>query len=378
MTRIFLMSGEVSGDTHAVELMHSLGKLTPCEFSGLGGPRMNAIAPGVEDWLDEAAVLGIAEVLKKYGYFKAKMDHAIHTILVEKPDLVVLVDYPGFNLRLAKALRKEGYLGRIAYYISPQVWAWKRGRIKEMGRTLDLMLCIFPFEKALYEDSGLRTEFAGHPLIDELAPKRIEAPREENLVGLFPGSRSREIEALFPGMAAAAKLLLETRPELRFVSAAVNETLAHRLREIAADAGLPEIAVSTGNMHNLMQRVSCAAIASGTATLEAAYFGLPYVLVYKVAPVTAWIARRVMKVPYLGIVNNLAGRLVVKELLQENFTPDSLAEELGRMIDIPEVRAGLQRQLAEVVAQLGSGGAHETAARHLKQLLDEPVKRSDS
>jgi len=371
MTTVFFVAGEVSGDMHGAELLESLAGMVPNpRFLGLGGPRMREKAPELEDWLDEAAVLGVWEVLKKYGYFRTKMKETQADIMGLRPDVLVLIDYPGFNLRLAKALREQGYKGKIAYYISPQVWAWKRGRIKEMGRTLDLMICIFPFEKKLYEESGLRTEFAGHPLIDELAPKRVSITRDENLVGLFPGSRSREIEALFPTMVAAAKLLKRRYPDLRFVSAAANENLAQRLRQIASEGGLSEydIEIGTGNIHWLMQTVGCATVASGTATLEAAYFRLPYVLVYKVAWLTAVIARFVMKVNYLGIVNNLAEREVVKELLQEDFTPEQLAGELGALIDSAEAREALQIELDQVIAMLGDGGAHENAAREIAQL----------
>lgn len=371
MKTLFLVSGEVSGDTHGAELIDSLQRLLGVDstFAGLGGPRMRERAAGIEDWLEEAAVLGLWEVLKKYGYFRHKLDETIGAVLEVQPDVLVLIDYPGFNLRLAKALRKHGYSGKIAYYISPQVWAWKRGRIKEMAKILDLMICIFPFEKELYEKSGLRTEFAGHPLIDELSAERIDAPRDPNLVGLFPGSRRREIEALFPTMLDAAKQLAASRDGLKFVTAAANERLAARLAEIAAEHGV-EIEISTGGIHDLMQTAGCAAVASGTATLEAAYFGLPYVLVYKVAWLTAAVARVVMKVDFLGIVNVLAGREVVKELLQEKLTPDSLSKELSRLLDSPEARQQLRAELAEVTGKLGSGGAHENAARAIASLIE--------
>jgi lipid-A-disaccharide synthase len=292
-----------------------------------------------------------------------------------QPDVTVLIDYPGFNLRLAKALRQRGFRGRIAYYISPQVWAWKRGRIKEMARTLDLMMCIFPFEKELYEASGLRTEFVGHPLVDELAAEKIEVSRDPNLVGLFPGSRRREIEALFPAMVEAAKLLAASRPGLRFVTSAVNGKLAARLRELAESGGAPMIEVSHGDVHRLMQTCGCAVIASGTATLEAAFFGLPYCLTYKVAWLTAAVARVVMQVKYLGIVNNLAGREVVEELLQERATGPSLAASLGAFLDSAAKRENLTRELQDVAAMLGSGGAHATAARAITQLLQTPIRQ---
>lgn len=369
---VFLVAGEVSGDTHGAELIESLRQLLGAEtrMTGLGGPQMFEVAHEIEDWLADAAVLGLVEVLKKYGYFKRKLKDTINGVLALDPDVLVLIDYPGFNLRLAKALRKRGWKGKIAYYISPQVWAWKRGRIKSMAKILDLMICIFPFEKALYEKSGLKTVFAGHPLVDELHAKRIETVRDPNLVGLFPGSRRREIEALFPTLAQASNLLAADHPNLKFVAVAANAELAERLREIAEEHEA-KVEVSSGDIHEWMQKVHCAAIASGTATLEAAFFGLPYVLVYKVAKLTAFVARVVMKVDYLGIVNVMANREVVSELLQEDFTPESVAAELRSLIDFGERRQQLLTDLQAVVDQLGEGGAHENAARAIAGLLGE-------
>lgn len=370
MKTVYFVAGEVSGDTHGAELIDSLQSLLGLDTRvvGLGGPQMVENAHEIEDWLEDAAVLGLTEVLLKYTYFRKKLKDTIEGVRALEPEVLVLIDYPGFNLRLAKALRKQGYVGKIAYYISPQVWAWKRGRIQMMAKTLDLMLCIFPFEKQLYEKSGLKTEFVGHPLVDELHSKRIEAKREPNVVGLFPGSRRREIEALFPTMCEASKLISETNPHTRFVSVAANVALAERLQEIADEAEAP-IEISNGDIHEWMQRVSCAAIASGTATLEAAFFGLPYVLVYQVHKFTAYIARKVMKVKYLGIVNVLANQEVVKELLQENFTPESVAEHLRQLLDSPEARAQLQKNLESVASQLGEGGAHENAAKAIADLV---------
>jgi len=199
MTRVFLIAGEVSGDIHGAELLAALPKhLGEIDVHGLGGPRMKRHAPQLTDWLDDAAVLGLWEVLKKYGYFKAKMDETIAEIERLRPDMTILIDYPGFNLRLAKALRQRGYRGRIAYLISPQVWAWKRGRIKEMARTLDLMMCIFPFEKALYEASGLRTEFVGHPLVDELAAEKLDVPGTPRSSASFPAAGAGKSKPFFP------------------------------------------------------------------------------------------------------------------------------------------------------------------------------------
>ena len=361
---LFIIAGEISGHTHGAAKMESLEDSGAWTFAGLGGPEMTRLAPTVEDWLGEAAVLGLWEVLKKYGYFRRKMEETLTRIQNESPDAVVFIDYPGFNLRLAKRLREGGYSGKLIYYISPQVWAWKKGRIKTMAGLLDLMICIFPFEKELYESSGLRTIFAGHPLVDSLDPVKARGiVREENLVALLPGSREREIAALYPAMLGAAAILRERHPGLRFATTGATAPLTERLREMTREAGLEEmIEVGQQTSHEIMCRATTGVVASGTATLEAACLGLPYCLTYKVAWLTAMVARRVMSVKYLGIVNVMASREVVKELLQERADGPSLAAELERLLSSVDARRRLQEDLASVVAKLGGGGSHRRAA----------------
>jgi len=366
MKRVFLVAGEVSGDTHGAALMRSLegldGKLT---FAGLGGPEMRKVSLDVENWLDGAAVLGLWEVLKNYPWFRKKMNETVHRIALSKPDVVILIDYPGFNLELAKRLRKLEFPVKLIYYISPQVWAWKRGRIKTMATLLDRMICIFPFEKALYENSGLATDFAGHPLVDTMKERRENPPeRDPDLVALLPGSREREIEALFPAMVEAAVNLKQERPHLQFAASAATESLAKRLRQIANEGRLHPncLTIGTGDVHDVMQMAGVGVVASGTATLEAACLGLPYCLVYKVAWPTYVAGKVVVRIDYLGIVNVIAEREVVKELLQGKANGDSIAGELRRLLDNESVRKDLRDDLEKTVAELGEGGAHEKAA----------------
>ncbi len=373
MNSLFLIAGEISGDTHGAALLEALSVEGGWRFSGLGGPAMRRHSDEIEDWLDESAVLGLWEVLKKYGYFRRKMKETVSRVMEQNPDAVVFIDYPGFNLRLAKRLRELGYRGKLIDYISPQVWAWKKGRIKIMADLLDRMICIFPFEKELYENSGLPTDFAGHPLVDSLAPVQARGiVREENLVALMPGSREREIAVLFPAMLGAVPLLRERFPELRFVTSGANPALTAHLEEMVRAAGLDGIVtVENQTSHEIFCRATVGVVASGTATLEAACLGLPYSLVYKVAWLTAVVARQVMSVPYLGIVNVLAGRKVVRELLQENASPAAIAEELASLLSNPAARRTLQNELADTVAKLGEGGAHQRAAQAVTSAVRE-------
>lgn len=204
---IYFVAGEASADNHGAALMRALRDIDPSiRFFGRGGPQMQAIAgPGFENWIADAAVLGLWEVIKKYGYFRGKFRRTVADIERLDPDAVLLIDYPGFNLRLARTLHRGQNPRKIIYYISPQVWAWHRGRIAHMARWIDLMLCIFPFEADLYNQSGLRTRFVGHPMIDRLASRRIATSRDPNLVALFPGSREREIREDFSGINSGHK-----------------------------------------------------------------------------------------------------------------------------------------------------------------------------
>jgi len=367
MKKIFILAGEVSGDTHGAGMMRAVRERDPSiEFLGLGGPQMRtAGGEGITDWLERSAVLGLWEVLKHYGYFKRMMGVALAPFSQSDIAAVILIDYPGFNLRFAQALREQnGYKGQIIYYISPQVWAWKKGRIKTMAKLLDLMICIFPFEKDLYERSGLRTVFAGHPMVDRVHTLKRNWPREPGLVGFFPGSRANEVKKLFPVMIETAKLLRARHPGVRFAVSAANQTLARLMMEIIATSDLPAARswVETGSAYDLMQRAEVGVVASGTATLEAACFGLPYVLVYKVNPLTYAVGKAVVRIKHLGIVNILAGETVVTEMIQGDFTSPKLADEVLMLLQDTPAREKLAAELGRVVALLGEGGAYGRAA----------------
>jgi lipid-A-disaccharide synthase len=232
-----------------------------------------------------------------------------------------------------------------------------------MARTIDRMLCLFPFEKPLYENSGLRTEFVGHPMVDSLGPKRTAEGRDDALIGLFPGSRTKEVTKIFPAMLAAAKRMRASRGDLRFEVAAASDRLAEQLRrEVEAQRATEYCTVLTAAHHSLMQRASCGMVASGTATLEAAVIRMPYILVYRVAWLTYRVARLVVQVKYLGIVNILADREVVREFIQDDAEPGAMADEMLRLANDPEAREVLGRTLDEVVGLLGEGGASGRAA----------------
>jgi len=374
---IYFVAGEASADNHGAALMRSLRELDVyLDFIGRGGPQMRAIAGGqFKNWIDDAAVLGLWEVIRKYGYFRVQFHETLNEVQESKPDAVVLIDYPGFNLRLAHALRKRSPRQKIIYYISPQVWAWNRGRIKEMARSLDLMLCIFPFEADLYNKSGLRTVFVGHPMIDRLRAQKIDIKRDTNLIGLFPGSRLREVRKIFPVMLESLPELQKQNRDMRFEVAAASEELAHETRKMLDQRAQDHqgIQIKVGETAALMQRAFAGIVASGSATLEAAYFRLPFVLVYKVAWPTYLAARLVVSVKYLGMPNVLADREVVPEFIQDRARPDAIVKAVRRLIEDADARDRMIAEFDAITGKLGEGGASDQAARAIIEEIGRKI-----
>lgn len=369
---LYFVAGEASGDQHGAALLEALRQLRPeLEFVGRGGPRMKEIAGGsFMNWIDAAAVVGLWEVVKRYGYFREQFRDALREIADLNPAAVVLIDYPGFNLRLARTLRRRAPNLKIIYYISPQVWAWNRGRIRQMARYLDLMLCIFPFEAELYNQSGLRTVFVGHPMIENLVARRTGGARQPNLVGLFPGSRFREVRKIFPIMVEAARELVARNEQIHFEIAAASESLASEIRSVLAASPINERAqIVVGDAAGTMQRASAGMVASGTATLEAAYFRLPFVLVYKVSWSTYFAARLVIKTEHLGMPNVLAGREIVPEFVQYKARPEAISKAVLKLLSDCAARDLMILEFDAIIAKLGESGASEKAARTIIEEL---------
>lgn len=367
MGKIYVVAGEVSGDLHGAELLAALRESGAHQFAGWGGPRMTAVG-GTRDWVDQAGVMGIWDVLKQYSWFKERFNETLAEIEKWQPEVLVLIDYPGFNLRLAKAVSARFPQIKILQYVCPQVWAWKQGRIPKMAQWLDQVVCLFPFEVEVLAKGGCPGVYLGHPIVEELREKREDAVRDPRLVGLFPGSRSREVDRLFPVMVEASRKLLARSPDLRFEVPAISERLAATMREMVGTDDAIEIRV--GSSQSLMQRAACAVMASGTATLEAAWFGLPYCLVYKMAPLTWGVAKMVVKVEHAGIVNILAGKEVVPEYLQDACTPEAIVAWVEGTFANPEATEALMERLLEVAAKLGDGGVHEKVAAEVVKLLE--------
>lgn len=373
--KIYVIAGEKSGDKQGALLMKELLARRPdTEFYGLGGSEMHAVAEGVRDWAEQAAVIGVVEVLCHARFFLRELKAMERRIAEDKPALLILIDYPGFNQRLAERVHKRCPDTKIAWFIAPMVWAWHKGRLPKLARDLDLMLCTFPFEKIHFENAGLRTEFVGHPLADDIAATKQSDKREENLIGLFPGSRSHEIEKHFPVFLQLIRRAKEKHPEWHFEVSASNPRLELQMRKIAAhegfrDADLPPIGV--GTYHELMDRATVALVTSGTATLEAALHDLPFILVYKVAWGTYILGRLLLTIRFIGMVNILADAPVTTELIQHDFSPQRCMQELEKLM-LPEQRKETLRNVQAAVSSLSRrGGAAAQAAEAILSLLEQ-------
>src|SRR5438105_786937 len=363
-TTIYFVAGERSGDDHGAALLKALRARGPeMRFAGRGGPKMRALAGGkFRDWIDDTAVVGLWEVIRRYPFFRKQFQATISEIEAVKPSAVVLIDYPGFNLRLAHALHVKFPELRIIYYISPQVWAWNRRRVSQMAQSIDLMLCIFPFEPELYKASGLRAIFVGHPMRSVISSRNAAPPRDDKLVGLFPGSREREVKKIFPIMRQAALELSQQDHDLRFVVSAASEPLAELIRADLYGKHTGKFSIVTGDARSVMARANVGMVASGTATLEAALSELPFVLIYRVAWLTYLAARLVVKVKYLGMPNVLANREIVPEFIQNKAQPRAIAAAVARLLTDKTERTRMLTDFACVVQRLGRGEASVNAA----------------
>lgn len=369
--KFYVIAGETSGDKQGALMIRELLDRQPdLEIVGLGGAQMHALAPGVEDWAEQAAVIGVVEVMRHAGYFLRRLDEMAQRIAADQPEALILIDYPGFNQRLGERVRHLSPRTKIVYFIAPMVWAWHKSRVPKLARMLDLMLCTFPFEKPIFEDAGLRTEFVGHPLVDDIMATRRCDVREKNLIGLFPGSRRREIERHFPVFMEVVKAARQRHPEWRFETSASSPKMEALMRQMMQEAGMePQLMnVRLGSYHDLMDRAEAALVTSGTATLEAALHELPFALVYKVAWGTYILGRLILSIHYIGMVNILVDRPVTRELIQHEFNADNCFAELEKLMT-PEPRAKVLREMRESVSKLGYGGAAAKAAEAVLKLF---------
>jgi lipid-A-disaccharide synthase len=370
-----IVAGEASGDLHGAGLVHELKRLAPeAEIFGIGGDGMAAAGMELLFHIRDMAVIGFTEVLRHLRFFRRVMRTLEDEVARRRPAVAVLIDYPGFNLRFAARLRARYETPpKILYYIAPQVWAWGAKRIPKMAQFVDKMAVVFPFEVALFQSAGIPTEFVGHPLLEGLRPKlntgeffaRYQIDASRPLLGLLPGSRKQELERLLPDMAATARLLRQTIPDLQIV-VAMAPTLPETLyRAWIKDDDIRLVANAT---YEVMRDSNACLVCSGTATLETACFGTPLVVVYRVSRLSYEIGKRIVKLPHIGLVNVVAGKKIVPEFIQNDFVPERVAPALEKFMQDDDYRAETQSALAEVRTKLGTPGASRRTAELILQL----------
>jgi lipid-A-disaccharide synthase len=364
--RVLLSCGETSGDLYAGELVRELHLRQPgIEVFGLGGDRLAAQGADLLAHVRDLAVVGLLEVVSHLRSLRRVFDRVLSEVDRQQPDVAVLVDYPDFNLRLARHLRRRGV--RVVYYVSPQVWAWRRGRLDTIRKTVDHMMVIFPFEEALYREAGVPVTFVGHPLVDLVHPpadKRgfvqgLGLDAERPIVALLPGSRPKEIAHNLPPLAGAVEMLAGERPELQFLLALAPSL---SFRAIADALGSLPVHIVANQAQGVLACGTVSVVASGTATVEAALLGAPMVVVYRLAPLTYLLGRRLVKVPHFAMANLIAGERVVPEVIQRELTPERVAAEVRALLDAPARREVMRARLAEVRRKLGEPGASGRAA----------------
>jgi lipid-A-disaccharide synthase len=372
---ILISAGEASSDMYAGQLATRLRAVTGAKLFGMGGPRM--AEAGVELIADyhEVAVVGIAEVLHKIPAVVGVQRRLAREAVRRHAALAILIDSPGTHLGVARRLKPHGIA--VGYFIGPQVWAWRRGRVRVVRRLVNHMVVIFPFEEKIYRDAGVPVDFVGHPLADVVRPSmsrdefslRHGLNPESLLVALLPGSRQNEIAQHYQTILDACERLARERlGGVEFVHVAAPGLRAEVFARSGGRPGVPVKRIE-GGAYDALASADCAIVASGTATIEAALLGTPMVVIYRVAPMTAVILRRMIDTPFISMVNLVAGRRVVPELIQDDFTPAAVAAEVRFLLDSAEGRDLMRSALAEVRAKLGSGGAIERAADIFARML---------
>jgi lipid-A-disaccharide synthase len=375
--KILLVAGEVSGDLHGSHLVEAIQRIEPeVQFLGVGGEGLERRGMKLLYPAHSLSVVGITEVFVKLRTILKALRGLKRSLEREKPDLVILIDFPEFNLRLAKIAHRRGI--PILYYISPQVWAWRPKRISLIAQLVRKMVVLFPFEVPLYEAAGVDVECVGHPLLDIVKPtlpkekayQQFGLDPKQRTIGLLPGSRSHEVERLLPPLLASAHLLQKEIPDLQFViplAPGIPKTiLSSRMKNISVPVKVVE-----GFTYDVMNLSDLLITASGTATLEGAILGKPMIIIYKVSFPSYWIGRALIRVDHIGLVNLVAEKEIAPELIQKDVHPQRIADEALRILRDPILSRKMSESMGEVCQKLGKPGAAQRAARIVTSLLHE-------
>lgn len=372
--RFMIVTGEASGDLHGAHLVHALVKHFPKSiFYGVGGAHLRKEGVSLLSNSDELGVVGISEVIKKLGTVFKVFRKLSRFLKQERPDLLILVDYPEFNFLLARVAHRAGI--PIVYYISPQVWAWRSGRVKTIRRFIDKMIVIFPFERDFYQQHGIDVAWVGHPLVDTVVSsltkeefcRQHDLDPSEPIVGILPGSRESEVQRLLPVMLEAAQRLREQRKETQFVLPLASSLMDS---EIFAQPLPSLIHLIRKQTYETIHAADLIVTASGTVTVETAILETPMIITYIVSPLTHWLGKRFINVPFIGMVNLIAEKQIVPELIQTEATPERIAEEVLTLLRDSEKLTAIQHELRRVHQKLGEPGAPDRAAVAIADVLE--------
>ena len=376
--RVLIIAGETSGDTHGAALVKSLNALEPdIQIGGIGGNRMRNAGMELLYHVRDMSFMGFAEVVRHLPFIRRVMNRLQQWVEEEQPDAVILIDYPGFNLRFARRMKKRDI--PVYYYISPQVWAWGKGRLKKMHKLVDTMFVIFPFEEELYREHGVNARFVGHPLVEEVEtvePKEsffqsVGLDPEVTTVGLLPGSRRQEIERHLEEMLDATDIIRSRydKPVQFCLAIAPDRSLEEFDLSAARD-----ITLIQERTYVVMQHSNVAIVSSGSATLELAYFGTPMVIIYKTSTLTWWLGNLLVDMPYIGLANIVAEKKVLPELLQHDASGSNIAEETLHYLRESEYYQSVRSELQHIRDKLGEPGAgHRVASAICEQLYGSPA-----
>ena len=368
LSKIFFSAGESSGDQHAANMFKELQKQLPdIQGLGMGGAKMQQAGIDIRFDSSHIAVIGLVEVLKHYGEIRAALSLMQNLLVSEKPDLLVCVDYKEFNLKLARFAKQQGI--KVLFYVSPQVWAWRPGRVVTYGKAIDMMAVIFPFEMAYYEAENVPVTYVGHPSVDKVHPLRSKTEdyaefslqAESPVVGLLPGSRVNEIKRMLPVMLAAAEELVKSDGAIQFVLPQADSISDELLQEYLQAASV-NITVIKNQPYDVIQCCDAIMTASGTASLEIALLQTPMVIAYKLSAITYFFGKYLVNTKFIGLPNIIAGKGIVKELIQHDVTVEKLATEVKRILDDKVYRQNMLDELAIVKDRLGLGGGSKNMA----------------
>ena len=372
---IFIVAGEASGDKHAARLIREAKSIMPgLRVEGLGGEKMRQAGCELQADLASMAVMGFIQVLANIRFFRRLLHETVDYIEKKRPDAVVLVDYPGFNMRLASKVKKLGV--PVIYYISPQIWAWRSGRIKRIAELVDKMMVILPFEEEIYQKAGIDVAHVGHPLIDSISEsnpdpnflENVDAPNRDSIIGLLPGSRKQEITNFLPVLLEAARLIVKQMPDAKFLIPCSGPDNMATVKNVIGSEDIPA-SVFLGKIHDVARVSRCCIVSSGTATLEVACFLTPLIVVYKTGHLPWLLSRKLLHVDHISLVNIIAGKEVVPEMLQYRMRPELLAETAIELCQSGEKRRVMIKELAKVRESLGGPGASKRAAAVVCKML---------